>query len=89
MSELMEFKIENGAIQISIPINLIEFAATHNPQSPCIVHDKDTLANKVLFELEFNLGKEESGLTGLQQLIDEAIETVIENGEDCIDLKEN
>jgi hypothetical protein len=84
--EKIEFKITGEVIAITVPIDILTQAAERNPEVLMTVKDKNTFAEKAMFELEHNLGSVESGLTGFQELLDRAIIAVVENGEDCVEL---
>jgi predicted nucleotidyltransferase len=59
-------------ITIFVPTPLLEHAANHHPDGIEVTNITE-LQTKVIFELENNLGSPESGLTGLQELLDRAI----------------
>jgi uncharacterized protein YjbK len=88
MSKTIQFKNEGGKIVITIPNSLIKWAAENNPETPMIVNDEDAFAKKVMFELKHNLGSDESGLTGFQKLLDEAMIAVLENGDESVEFNE-
>lgn len=83
------FKKLEDKLVIEIPIELLVIAAENNSENPLIVNDKHDFAEKVLFELEHNLGSAETGLSGFQQLLDEAFYEVCIGGNDCVELKED
>lgn len=85
--EKITFENNYGDIVIRIPGDLIKFAAENNPETPMIVKNKTELAEHIIWRIEFNLGPNESGITGLQELLDKAIITTLEAGEDCIEEK--
>lgn len=87
MASKIWFRKQDNAIVIEIPIDLISFAATNNPDTPFVVKNEDELAEKVLFQLEHGLGEGESGLPGFYQLLDKAITEIAESSEDCIEFK--
>lgn len=86
--KLIAFKTDKSGITIRIPKGLISYVAKHNPETPLRVLDSSVLMNKVAFELEHNLGDNETGLTGFQKLMDAAIMSVAENGEECVEFKD-
>ena len=51
-------------------------------------YNEQAFAEKVMFELEHNLGRNESGLSGFQELLDTAMIEVVESGEECVDCVE-
>lgn len=59
-------------ITIFIPTPLLEHVTNHHPDWIEVTNITELQA-KVVFELENNLGSPESGLTGLQELLDYAI----------------
>ena len=83
--EQINFKLTEECIIIKIPVSLLKQVAERNPENPLIVLNAKELADKVMFELEYNLGSVESGLTGFQELLDTAIIEVATNGEDCVE----
>jgi len=88
MSNVIEFKKDAENLVITIPVSLLKWAAENNSETPMIVKDENAFAEKVMFELEHNLGSNESGLSGFQELLDMAMIEVVESGEECVDLKE-
>lgn len=91
MENIITYKKTKSALVITVPIDLIAFAAANHPETPLIVHSKHQLAQHVLFELEHNLADSESAYVtnGFQELLDKAIESVAESGEECVDYKES
>lgn len=87
--KLITFKTDKSGITIRIPKGLISHVAKHHPETPLKVLNSSDLMQKVAFELEHNLGGNETGLTGFQKLMDTAIVAVVENGEDCVEFKED
>jgi len=88
MSKEIQFKKDAENIVITIPIGVLKWAGEHHPESPLIVKDENVFAEKVMFELQHNLGSMESGLSGFQELLDNAMLKVAESGEECVDLAE-
>jgi uncharacterized protein YjbK len=88
MSKEIQFKKDAKNIVITIPIGVLKWACEHHPESPLIVKDENVFAEKVMFELQHNLGSMESGLSGFQELLDEAMLEVAESGDECVDLVE-
>lgn len=88
MSNKIQFENDSKNIVITIPISLLVWAAKYHPESPMIVKDEDTFSKKVMIELEHNLGSMGSGLSGFQELLDDAMIEVAENGEECVDFVE-
>lgn len=88
MSKKITFKKDEKNITITIPIKLLKWAGEHHPEDPIIVHDEQQFAEKVMFELENNLGSVESGYSGFEELLDEAMLEVAQGGYDFVDLKE-
>lgn len=82
MEKLITTKLNNSAISIRIPISLIKHAAKYKPDSEYIVKNQKRLAELVLEY--FNLEDEETGITRLQQMIDEGIDDAYESGDECI-----
>lgn len=78
-------KTDQG-INICIPKELLVFAIENNPENKTKISDIDQFILKTMFELEYNLGSTESGLTGLQELLDKAAMEVVESGDTCIEL---
>jgi len=86
--DTINIKEYQDKIVITIPVSLLKFAAENNPEIKMTVVDEKTFRSKVMFELANNLGSNETGLTGFQELIDEAIIKVAET-DDCIELVED
>lgn len=89
MSKQIKFKKTDEDLVITIPVGLLKWASENNPNFPVLVKNEQEFAQKVLFELEHNLGSDETGLTGFQILLDKAVEKVATNGEDCIEIIED
>lgn len=83
----IQFKNDSEKITITIPSGLLIWAAEHNPEIPMKVLDKNKFVKQVMFELKNNLGAAETGLTGFQELLDEAILEVA--GDECVELIED
>lgn len=81
----ISFKKDTENVTITIPVSLIKFVAENHPETPMIVKDVQVFAEKVMFELEHNLGSPESGLTGLQELLDKAMDEVLIM-DDCVEI---
>lgn len=79
------FKRTKGATVITVPDDLLAFAAENNPEYPIKVLNQKDFAEKVAFELEHNLGDPETGITGFEALMDKAIQEVTEGGNDCVE----
>jgi hypothetical protein len=79
MTEIKTISINSTAegITIFVPALLLEHVANHHPDGIAVTNISELQA-KVVFELENNLGSNESGLTGLQKLLDKAIEQAAE-----------
>ncbi len=86
MPHRLDFKTDLGNIVITIPFSLLKWAAENNSETPMVVKDEQAFAEKVMFELEHNLGSYESGLSGFQQLLDTAMLSVVEGGYECVEL---
>ena len=82
------FKTNDSGITINIQTDILVHVAENHPESPLKINDPIEFAKQVTFQLEYNLGSEDSGLTGFQKLIDEAIYEVGCSGLDCADIKE-
>ena len=87
-SNKIVFTKDENNIVITIPIPLLKWAGENHPTDPIIVKDEQQFAEKVMFELEHNLGSTESGHSGFEELLDEAMLEVAEGGYDFVDLKE-
>lgn len=85
-NEIVFTKDENKIV-ITIPIPLLKWACENNPADPIIVKDEQQFAMAVMEELQNGLGSAESGLTGFQKLLDEAMLEVAIGGHDFVDLK--
>lgn len=68
----IKFTSDENGITIFISSPLLEHVTNHHPDG-ITVTNLEVLQAKVAFELEYNLGSTESGLTGLQELLDKAI----------------
>lgn len=88
MSKAIQFFNDSENVLITIPVSLLKHAAENNPETQMIVKDENAFADKVIFQLKNNLGSIESGLTGLNELLDKAMIAVLENGSECVDFKE-
>jgi len=86
MSTEIKFLNDGTDLVIKVPIDLLVWASENNPEFPIIVKNKKEFAQKVLFELQHNLGSNETGFTGFQILLDAAVRSVAENGEKCVEL---
>lgn len=89
MSNQIEFSKTSKDLVITIPISLLKWASENNTQFPLLVKNEHEFAQKVLFQLEHNLGNDETGFTGFQILLDRAVEEVATNGEDCVEIVED
>lgn len=69
-------------IHIFISSELLQHVAEYHPEG-IKVTDLEKLKKTVVYKLEDDLGTAESGLSGLQELIDAAIEDAAENDEGC------
>lgn len=87
-TETITFLQTEDNIIIRIPLDLLCFAAENNPDSPLIINDREQFAHEVAFQLEHNLGKIESGLSGFKELLDTAIIEVLESGHPSVDFDE-
>lgn len=74
--KLITFKTDKTGITIKIPRILLNYIAKHNPDSPLKINNSQKFLEEVAFELENGLGDPETGLTGFQELIDEACQEV-------------
>jgi hypothetical protein len=85
--ELITFTTDERGITINIPVEIL-INATLNAPEPIEVFNQTKFVEQVAFELQHNLGQNESGLTGFQQLLDEACSEVAQQGTyaDFIDL---
>ena len=83
------FTKDENNIVITIPIPLLKFAGENHPTDPIIVKDEQQFAMAVMEELEHNLGSVESGHSGFEELLDEAMLEVATSGHDFVDLKED
>ena len=83
----IDFNKDEKNLVIKIPIDLLTFAAENHPEWPLIIHDQDKFVNGILFALEYDLGTPEDGLSGFENLLDEAIMYIAEGGEDYVDFK--
>ena len=88
MSKQVKFKKTDKDLVITIPIGVLKWASENNPEFLLVVKNEQEFAGKVLFQLEHNLGSDESGLTGFQILLDKAVEEVATNGDDCVEIIE-
>ena len=80
--ELISVQNTENSIVITIPKTILKFVAENHPEYPVKVRDADLFQKAVAFEIQHNIGSSGSGLTGLQEFIDEAICTVAENGDE-------
>lgn len=62
---------------------MLAHVAKHSPNGNYVIRNHQKLAELVVEELKSGLGSQE-GLTGLQALINEAIDEVYISGADCI-----
>lgn len=87
----MEIKFSDlkDGISIFIPKELLKFAAENNPDSPLVIKDIDDFQTEVLAQLKDCYYDPETGLTKFQELLDAVMMEVAENGEECVDFKEN
>lgn len=85
--EPITFKTDNAGITIHIPRDLLIHIALNAPE-PIEVFNPEKFAEQVAYELENNLGLPDSGLTGFQELIDNACTGIAEQGSyaDFVDL---
>lgn len=80
----IKFTRTEKGIEILIPTELLAIVAEENPEYPVKVNDKERLADLVMNELEHNLGDDSSGCTGFQELLDEAVQSIYEQADDCL-----
>lgn len=78
----MKIEVEDFlyGIKITIPRKVLKFAAENNPENALIIHDDVGFQSYVVEQLKGRLYDPESGLTGLEQLLDKCI---IEAATDC------
>lgn len=88
MSNKIKFKCDNKNLTITIPVDLLKWAAENNSETPLIIHDELKFAKEVMFELEDGYFNAETGLTKFQQLLDEVFNEVVCSGHDFVDVKE-
>lgn len=89
--EKIIFKKDEEKITITIPVKLLKHIADNNPEEDIKVIDEQKFADKVAYELEHcceSSNGKESGMTGLEELVDRAIMEVVESGDPCVDLIE-
>jgi hypothetical protein len=89
MTEIIKISHSSKGIIIDIPTSLLVNAANGHPDG-LIVTDEVGFIEEVAFLLENDLGGDSASnaLTGLQELLDKAIESCSESGT-SVDLKEN
>jgi len=89
MTEVITISHSAKGIIINIPTELLVNAANGHPDG-LIVTDEVGLVEEVAFLLENDLGGDSASnaLTGLQELLDKAIESCSESGT-SIDIKKN
>lgn len=84
MDGAIKFTRNRQNLIISIPIKTLKIVADDHPElQDEQIFNKSILADDVLYELQHNLGANESGLTGFQELIDEAILAAYEGGSEA------
>jgi hypothetical protein len=86
--KLMKFEANKDNLLITIPKELLIHCAKNHPTEPINVIDIDDFSHKVLEELSAGLGSADSGLTGLQELLDKAMTEVTENYPYCAEFIE-
>lgn len=84
---IISIKVENGALNISVPIDLLAFAAENDPKYPLIIHDKQKFAEVIAEYLAYDENPE-TGLTKLMDLLDKATYEVSCDGHDFIEEKD-
>jgi hypothetical protein len=82
--KLITVKTDKSGITVRIPRTLLNHVARSHPEFPVKIHDSQKFMEEVAEEIKDGLGDPHSGLTGLQRLIDEAIEAVVDSGTDSI-----
>ena len=87
--EQITFKRKGKKIVIEIPFDILEHIANNKPDFNAKVLSKSLFAEDIMYELENNLGLSESGLTGFQELVDQAIEAVYESGAESIEYNDD
>jgi uncharacterized protein YjbK len=85
----VKFQREVDGFYIYVPTSLLKFAAETHEDYPMVVIDQDKFVDRVMFEIENNLGSEDSGMTGLTELLDKAMSTVAESGCNSVEFKED
>lgn len=88
MTKLITVKADKSGITIRIPRTLLNFVAKNHPDEPVKILNSDAFLAEVTEQLKDGLGDAETGSTGLQDLIDEAIQEVAQFGSGCIEYKE-
>jgi len=84
--QLPTFEKTKESVIITIPVNYIAFLARHNPETPLIVKDKHKLSEFVLDNIQ-NRTENSEGLGVFYEMLDFAIMTTLEDGEDCVKMK--
>lgn len=80
------FTKDENNIVITIPIPLLKWAGENHPEDPIIVKDEQQFAQAVMFELKHNLGSTESGHSGFEELLDEAMLQAATSGHDFVEV---
>ncbi len=80
-------KITERYLVIEIPKDTLIFAAENNPDLPIKIIDRSAFVSEMARELEDGLGLNESGYTGLEELLDKGISELFESGSDSMEYK--
>lgn len=84
--ELISVTQDEKNVIITVPIELLVFAANDNPTYPMRVVDKKSFIENVVKRIEnyADTNDVEIGVTHFQQCLDDVINSIYESGEDCI-----
>lgn len=85
--ELIKVKSDEKNILISVPIELLVFAANDNPTYPMRVVDERKFVESVVKGIEHyaDTNDIEIGVTHFNQFLDDVINNIYESGDECIE----
>lgn len=82
--EIPKIIVQDDVLTITITADDLKWVADHKPDCSYEVHDKSGFLKDFAGELEHTFSRSESGMTKLQELIDDIIDETYENGSEAI-----
>jgi hypothetical protein len=82
-----KFIITPENVSIEIPIAYLNHLATTAPDTKVKILNQEKFIERLVFNLENDLGGVETGLTGFEELLDKAIEDAIESDSESLSVE--